>query len=57
MLIHKTGKIYIYMHDVRNLRNEVIHTYIQMSILSGCKKEICICIKIRSLVIYKENVF
>jgi hypothetical protein len=43
--------LYAPSNHVQNLRNEVIHTHIQTSILSGCKKEIRICIKIRSLVI------
>jgi hypothetical protein len=43
--------LYAPSNHVQNLRNEVIHTYFQTSIISGCKKEICICIKIRSLVI------
>jgi hypothetical protein len=43
--------LYAPLNHVRNLRNEVIHACIQMSILFRCKKEICICIKIRSLVI------
>jgi hypothetical protein len=43
--------LYAPSNQVQNLRSEVIHTYIKTSILSGCKKEICICIKIRSLVI------
>jgi hypothetical protein len=43
--------LYAPSDHVENLRNEVIHTYIQTSILFGCEKEICICIKIRFLVI------
>jgi hypothetical protein len=43
--------LYAPSNHVQNLRNEVIHIYIETSILSGRKKEICICIKIRSLVI------
>jgi hypothetical protein len=43
--------LYAPSNHVQNLRNEVIHTYIQTSILSGCKKEIYICIKIQSLMI------
>jgi hypothetical protein len=39
--------LYAPSNHVQNLRNEVIHTYIQTIILSGCKKEICICIKIQ----------
>jgi hypothetical protein len=52
MLTQKTGKICIYMHHQTTSKiKKFIHTYIQMSIFLGCKKEICICIKIQSLVI------
>jgi hypothetical protein len=42
--------LYAPQNPDQNLRNEILHTYIQMSVLFVCKKEICICIKIRSLV-------
>jgi hypothetical protein len=46
--------LYAPWNRVSNLRHEAIHTYNQMGLLYGCKKETCICIKIWSLVISVE---